>query len=198
MILPGQPRGNFMSKTGLLLMDLQNPMLAHVKDPDYIGRVQQVVTAARKAAMPIIYVVVKFRQEYPEISPRNKAFSALKAGGLPLQEGNPMADIHSAFTPEPDDIIVTKRRVGAFSGSDLDVVLRSQEIDHVILTGIATSGVVLSTLRVAADMDFKITVLSDCCYDQDEEVHRVLTEKIFPKQADVITAIEWSQVPVAK
>src|ERR1044071_743246 len=45
-----------------------------------------------------------------------------------------------------------------------------------------TSGVVLSTLREAADRDFGLTVLADACLDNDPEVHRVLTEKVFPAQ----------------
>jgi nicotinamidase-related amidase len=184
-----------MAKTGLLLMDLQNGILnRQTSDPDFISRLQQVITTARVAALPIIYVVVKFREHYPEVSSRNKAFGALKSGAFPLQEGNPAADISSSLAPEPHDIVVTKRRVGAFIGSDLEVVLRSQEIDHIILTGIATSGVVLSTLRAAADMDFVITVLSDCCYDKDEEVQRVLMEKVFPMQAEVMTAKQWAQL----
>jgi len=72
------------------------------------------------------------------------------------------------------------------------VILRSQQIDTLILTGIATSGVVLSTLREAADKDFSIKVLSDACLDADPEVHRVLTEKVFPRQADVMSVGEWS------
>lgn len=183
-----------MSKTGMLLMDLQNGIVSrYADDPDFIGRLKQVTAIARKAAMPIIYVVVKFREQFPEVSSRNKAFGALKSGAFPLFDGNPMAEIHSAFAPEPGDIIVTKRRVGAFSGSDLEIVLRAQEIDNIILTGIATSGVVLSTLRAAADMDYGITVISDCCYDKDDEVHRVLMEKVFPMQSEVVTATEWSQ-----
>ncbi|MDQ2864223.1 MAG: cysteine hydrolase, partial [Bacteroidota bacterium] len=89
------------------------------------------------------------------------------------------------------DIVVTKRRVSAFTGSDLEVVLRSQHIQHIILAGVATSGVVLSTLREAAE-DYRITVLSDCCADADAEVHRVLTTKVFPRQADVLSIEEWS------
>jgi nicotinamidase-related amidase len=58
-------------------------------------------------------------------------------------------------------------------------------------SGIATSGVVLSTLREAADKDYQLTILSDCCADGDEEVHRVLISKIFPRQAEVITVEEW-------
>jgi nicotinamidase-related amidase len=81
--------------------------------------------------------------------------------------------------------------VSAFSGSDLDVVLRSLDVDSLVLTGIATSGVVLSTLRQAADLDFGLTVLSDLCADNDPEVHRILMDKVFPRQAAVITATEW-------
>ena len=84
-----------------------------------------------------------------------------------------------------------KRRVSAFSGSDLDVLLRAKQADTLVLAGIATSGVVLSTLRQAADLDFRLVVLSDACADGDAEVHRVLTEKVFPRQAQVTTTDDW-------
>ena len=86
---------------------------------------------------------------------------------------------------------MTKRRVSAFAGSDLDVVLRSLGIDALVVTGIATSGVVLSTVRQAADMDFGLIVLSDLCVDLDPETHRVLMDKVFPRQASVVTSTEW-------
>jgi nicotinamidase-related amidase len=81
--------------------------------------------------------------------------------------------------------------VSAFSGSDLDVILRAHEIEALVLAGIATSGVVLSTLRQAADLDFALAVLADGCADADEEVHRVLLEKVFPRHAQVLAVSEW-------
>ena len=99
--------------------------------------------------------------------------------------------VHAAVAPQPGDVVVTKRRVSAFAGSDLDVVLRAGGIEALVLSGIATSGVVLSTLRQAADLDFSLTVLSDGCVDADEEVHRVLCEKVFPRQAQVLTVAAW-------
>jgi nicotinamidase-related amidase len=72
------------------------------------------------------------------------------------------------------------------------VLLRGLEVRDLVLAGIATSGVVLSTLRQAADLDFGLTVLSDACADGDPEVHRVLLEKVFPRQADVVTTPEWT------
>jgi len=78
------------------------------------------------------------------------------------------------------------------AGSDLEVILRSRGIDKLILTGIATSGVVLSTLREAADKDYQIVVLSDAVFRCRSRSHRVLLEKVFPRQADVLTVSEWA------
>jgi nicotinamidase-related amidase len=64
-------------------------------------------------------------------------------------------------------------------------------VTSLALGGIATSGVVLSTVREAADRDYEITVLEDLCLDADDEVHRVLTEKVFPRQADVTSSPNW-------
>ena len=124
------------------------------------------------------------------MSSRNKSFVRLKNGSMNF-DADTGGRIHSSAAPKPGDIIVTKKRVSAFTGSDLEVVLRSLGIHHLLLSGISTSGVVLSTVREAADKDYAITVLSDCCGDLDEEVHRVLTTKIFPRQAEVMTVDEW-------
>ena len=110
--------------------------------------------------------------------------------GLSMEE---FLKIEPSVAPLPGEVVVVKRRVCAFTGSDLEVVLRSQGIQHIVLTGVATSGVVLSTVREAADKDYRITVLSDCCADGDEEVHRVLTTKVFPRQADVMALEEWNK-----
>ena len=72
---------------------------------------------------------------------------------------DPSTEVHAAVAPEPGEVVVTKKRVSAFAGSDLDVVLRGLDVDALVLTGIATSGVVLSTLRMAADLDYELTVL---------------------------------------
>jgi nicotinamidase-related amidase len=61
-------------------------------------------------------------------------------------------------------------------------------IDTLVVAGLTTAGVVLSTLRDAADEDYRLYVLADATADPDPEVHRVLTEKVFPHQADVISS----------
>jgi nicotinamidase-related amidase len=179
--------------TALLVMDIQEPTVKMLDDSvPLINSLTRAIQTARNNKIPVIYVVVGFRKGYPEVSPDNKAFSFLKSNAPMNFDSEESSKVYSKVAPEPDDIIVIKKRVSAFTGSDLEVVLRSFEIKHLVLSGIATSGVVLSTLREAADKDYAITVLSDCCADRDEEVHRVLTTKVFTRQADVVTVEEWS------
>jgi nicotinamidase-related amidase len=103
-------------------------------------------------------------------------------------DGAPGSEIHVAVAPKPGDVVVTKHRVSAFAGTDLEMVLRANGIEALVLAGLATSGVVLSTLRHAADADYRILVVEDCCADRDPEVHRVLMEKVFTRQATVVRA----------
>jgi len=150
----------------------------------------RVAAAAREAGVPVVYVRVAFRAGHPEVSPRNRAFGRLREAGA-MGEDDAATAIHPALAPRAGDVVVTKKRVSAFAGSDLELVLRARDVTQLALGGISTSGVVLSTVRAAADKDYELTVLEDLCLDADEEVHRVLNGKIFPRQAEVIASEDW-------
>jgi len=179
------------ARSAVLIMDFQQAivgMVAAGEQAPLLERAQSVLAAAR--AVTVVYVVIGFRPGYPEISPNNAAFGAvLKTGMFTL--GDPKAEVHPGVAPEAGDLTVVKKRVSAFAGSDLEVVLRSKGVGTLVLMGIATSGVVLSTVRQAADADYQLVVLSDCCADRDPEVHRCLVEKVFPRQATVMTGEEF-------
>ena len=177
--------------TALLVMDMQVGILGNFPGAaPLIENVAKAITHARENKIPIIYVVVGFRQGAPEVSLNNKSFGAGKERFAKMDMTQFMT-VHLDLAPQEGEVVVTKRRVSAFTGSDLEVVLRAYSIQRLILTGIATSGVVLSTLIEAADKDYSMTVIEDCCADGDEEVHRVLTTKIFSKRADVVTLQDW-------
>ncbi|HEX3777398.1 MAG TPA: isochorismatase family cysteine hydrolase [Polyangiaceae bacterium] len=141
---------------------------------------------ARRAGALRLFVRVAFRPGYPEISARNMGFSALKNTNMFLLDA-PETQIVSALEPRADEPVIIKHRVGAFGATALEPILRSRRIETLVLLGIATSGVVLSTLRHAADADYRIIAVADGCADADAEVHRVLFEKVFPRQATVAT-----------
>jgi len=181
--------------TALLVMDVQQATVEMLENKEnYLSTLAKAIDTARTRNIQVIYVVIGFREGYPEVSPLSKTFAMIKNNpAMKFDTGDAMK-VHASVAPQKGDITVIKKRVSAFTGSDLEVILRAMGIRHLVLTGIATSGVVLSTLREATDKDYLSVVLSDCCADRDEEVHRVLTTKVFPRQADVLTVDEWSKM----
>ena len=179
------------SSTALLVLDVQRGAVSYVgEDSELLKSLSNAVATARKAGIRVIHAMVHFREGYPEISPRNRAFSkALATGALQAAD----MSIHSAVAPQPGEVIVTKERSSAFTGSDLEVVLRAQGINRLVLCGITTGNVVLSTLLEAEDKDYELIVLSDCCADTEQDVQHVLMTKIFPRCAEVITADDWDK-----
>jgi nicotinamidase-related amidase len=139
--------------------------------------------------MMVIHVVVAFRPDHPEVSPRNSPFSALKANGM-LAAGSEGAAIHPAAAARKGEPIVVKHRISPFVGTDLETLLRANGIDTLVLAGVSTSGVVLSTVRHAGDLDYRLVVVRDCCADPDAEVHATLLDSVIARQAAVVTTAE--------
>lgn len=176
-------------QTALLVMDFQPGIVGLVPEPErsaLVERVAGAVAAVRAAGGTIGYVRVGHTpEETAAIPERNKAFSALAAGGgVPADA--PETAVIDELRPQDGDIVVRKTRVGGFSTTDLHRQLAERGVTTLVLAGIASSGVVLSTLRDAADRDYRVLALEDGCADGDAEVHRVLFDKVFPRQADVL------------
>jgi nicotinamidase-related amidase len=182
-----------LKNAALLSMDFHASIVsAYVAEPDeFLARVASVQAAARERGLPVIHVQVGFRPGMPEISDRNALFAAFKSNPQwqkMFAEG--AGGLHARIGPVGDEVVVTKHRVSAFAGTDLEMILRAGEIDTLVLVGIATSGVVLSTLLDAADADYRLAVVTDCCADRELELDACLKEKFFPMRAAVATAAE--------
>jgi nicotinamidase-related amidase len=178
-------------RTAVLSMDIQNTIVsAYAKDrPEFLEKAAGVLKEARRLGMTVVHVRVGFRPKLPEVSANNPIFAALK--NSPQHQAffdGSNGEIHPLLGPEADDIVVVKHRVSAFAGTDLEMILRAKGIDTLVLFGIATSGVVLSTLLEACDADFRLIVISDCCIDSSAELHACLIEKLFPRRAMIMTA----------
>jgi nicotinamidase-related amidase len=178
--------------TAVLSMDCQTGIVSiYTRDAEeaFLARAAKVLNHARAAGMTIIHVRVGFRPGLPEISSRNPLFGAVK-----LSEQHqrlfrePLGAIAAALAPQEGEIVITKHRISAFCGTDLAMILRAKEIETLVLWGISTSGVVLSTLLEASDADFRLAVISDCCADLDVQLHECLVQRFFPARGSVLSA----------
>jgi nicotinamidase-related amidase len=177
----------------LLVMDYQvdslTKFMTAAQSADAIACVAELIATARGAGMMVIHVVVAFRPGHPELSPRNTVFSVVKANGM-LVAGSEGAAIHPAAAARDGEPIVVKHRISPFVGTDLETLLRANGIDTLVLAGVHTSGVVLSTVCQAVDLDYHLVVVRDCCADPDAEAHGMLLDIVIPKHAAVVTMAE--------
>jgi nicotinamidase-related amidase len=178
--------------TAILIMDYQYDISCEIPEEQrrqLMQKAASILDNARKAGLEIIHIANIFREGYPEINPRNRVFSQVKARGM-FGDGSPGAKIHAEVSPHEGDIVITKHRANAFWGTDLEIILKAKGITQLVMMGIATGGCVLSTVRWAADADYNIIVVSDGCADPDHEIHEALIKKIFPREAIVATTQE--------
>ena len=157
-------------KTAVLIMDNQNRMLNELSETarkEILEKANSILAKARKDNIPVIYIEVRGGERTPEM------------------------EIHPGVTPKAGEVVLTKKRTGPFTTTNLNEVLKKLGADTLVLFGIATQGCVLTTVRCGADLDYKLVVVSDCCANPpSEEVNRVLMEKVFPGPASVVTTKE--------
>ncbi len=143
-------------------MDFQRSIVARPGAEAVVERAVGVRDRARRAGVTIGYVRVGLSEtERTAVSPHNKIFSAVagRAGKAGMAADDPGTASDDRLSPDPDDVVVRKTRVGAFSTTDLDDQLRRAGCDTLLLAGISTSGVVLSTVRNAARSDYRVVVI---------------------------------------
>lgn len=180
------------AKSAFLAMDLQVGLLASVPGSESVlPYAAKALDAARRAGFLIIHIGIGFLPGYPEVGSGESAPMQRARQNNLFAIGTPSAEIHPAVY-RTGELVVHKQRYSAFSENNLRMILRARGIEHLALCGVVTSGVVLSTVRRAFDLDYRLTVVKDACLDRDPEVHRVLTEKVFPVQAKVATAEEFA------
>ncbi|TDC68326.1 cysteine hydrolase family protein [Streptomyces hainanensis] len=180
--------------TALLVMDHQPAILASLpedRDRDaLLGRVAGAIADVRANGGTIAYVRVGFTEaDWDAIPASNKSFAPLAQHRL-MHHEDPAAAIHERLAPRDGDIIVRKVRYGGMSTTDLDQRLRERGITTLVVSGISTSGVVLSTVIDAADRDYRLYVLSDGVADPDTQVHDFLLQRILPARAHIIDTTE--------
>jgi len=178
--------------TALLLLDFVNELvhddgkLAKRGYPVFIEKhntfdnVSALIKTARDQSMLIIHVKVGFSPDYKEVLGDSPLFSLAKKFGA-FQLNSWATEFHERIDVQKDDPIVVKHRVGAFYSTRLEAILKANNINNLLLAGVATDLVVATTARDAHDRGYGVTVVADCCAAATEEDHTsviALLEKI--------------------
>jgi nicotinamidase-related amidase len=159
--------------TALVIIDLQKGIVA-LPPADMVGPVvaHSVALAAgfRRHGLPVVLVNVTGGAP-------GRAEQSRSLAGLP--EG--WADLIPELDRQPDDILVTKRTWGAFTGTDLEAELRRRGVTQIVLAGVSTSAGVESTARHAHELGFNVTLAIDAMADTNEDAHANSIARIFPR-----------------
>ncbi|HEX4209661.1 MAG TPA: isochorismatase family cysteine hydrolase [Candidatus Binataceae bacterium] len=173
-------------KTAILIMDCQNDIVHEngkmavmsggamaklIKDRNVLGTIAKLAEAGRSAKVPIIHVRHAYRPDYLDAPINTPILASMKTNEI-LKEGTWGAEVHQELAPQTTDVVITKTRVSAFFASPLEAILSAQGITHLVLTGIATDGVVEGTARDAVDRGYYVVIPDDCCMSFSEEGHR--------------------------
>ena len=178
-------------RTAFITLDVQTALVGFYANEDFVSTVTSLLACARNLNATVIHVKVGFRPGFPEVSERNRLFSSLtKNPDYAKMLNTEWLNLHPALEARPDEPVVAKSRISAFEGTDLKVLLRSKDIDTLVLFGIITSGVVLSTALEAMDQDYRVLIVGDACADSDPELHACLLDRLLAKRTDVVTTAQ--------
>ncbi len=157
-------------KTAIITLDIINDIChADGKLARYADRIEQnrvieninkILAWGRKKDTLIAHVRLGFRENYQDGSDVSPLFRTAKTNQrLKISEwGSQFCD---SLNRNDNDIEIIKHRVSAFYGTDLDLILRANKIEKLVLTGVATNNAVELTAREAHDRDFAVTIVSD-------------------------------------
>ncbi len=188
-----------MSKTALLVLDMQNELIDPrgkvgakgfanvVEQRRLVEKTRAVLDVMRAKGLPVAFVRVGFRADYADAISQSARLERLKKMKA-IVIGTWGLEFPDAIKPLASEIVYTKRAVNPFFNTGLLTWLRRHEVTTLALTGVYTHMVVDSAARYADDAGFVVKVLEDCCASPDPELHRIECEKILPLFGTVISS----------
>ena len=182
------------NKSALVVIDMQKCSVPWgTSNPDLVKNTRDMVDFAHANGIPVIYTKLHMRQDLKDrpicISTMNLSMDSLYPAPF-AQEGNEDAELIPELTPEARDFVVIKRRTSAFTGTDLELYLRTMGITTLLMTGISTELGVEDTARNGRNLDFNIVILSDCCATTDPAIQEWIEQHIFPIIGRCMTSAE--------
>jgi nicotinamidase-related amidase len=171
-------------RAALLMMHFQADVFSVLADTlpsDMLDRANALIKAWRSTERPIIFANFALGANYESVKETNMLTVNISKSGL-FREPIPVAGLEIAA----HDVHYECPRASVFCGTHLDKDLRAQGIDTLVMAGIASSGVLFSSVGWASDADYRIYIVRDCCYDPDMQAHEALFRTSFATRALII------------
>lgn len=170
------------ASTALLVIDMQRDFLDArgyaalagldiVRLRQTIAPVQALLAAARAADMRVLFTREGHRPELSDCPPTKRARS--RAAGAEIGNGGPLGrllvrgeyghDLIDECCPRPDEVVIDKPGYSAFHQTDLDQILRAQDIQTLLVCGVTTEVCVNTTVRAATDLGYHCITVADAC-----------------------------------
>jgi len=174
-------------RTALIVIDLQKGIVtlpsAHPMD-EVVGNSARLAAAFRAHGLPV--VLVNATGTAPG---RTQAPSRIR-GEFPPD----FAELVPELDAQPSDILVSKQRWGAFTGTSLHDTLQELGVTQVVVTGVATQAGVESTARSAHELGYHVVLATDAMTTSDADAHVHTVERIFPRLGETGTTDEVLEV----
>jgi len=172
------------AQTALVVMHYQTDILGLFPSvaPALLANTRKLCDAARAKGVSVYFANLRFTPGYPEVSPRNKNGQGIKQLGRFIDDRT-----SPELGQQPHEPLIIAHRASVFFGTDLQVRLSAQGVDSLIMVGVASTGVVLSSVAHASDADFRLYTVKDCCYDPDPVVHEHLFATAFETRTTVLS-----------
>jgi len=190
--------------TAVVLIEYQNDFTTEggalhgaVKDvmaeTGMLENTRRVAEEARRAGATVIHAPITFAPGYGELGDPKKVYGILKGviDSNAFVKGTWGAEICDQMAPQEGDIVVEgKRGLDTFATTNLDFILRSRDVETVILGGFLTNCCVESTMRTAYEKGYDVITLTDCTAATSDEEQRVATARDYPMFSQPMTSDE--------
>lgn len=157
-----------------------------------LGRTAEALAAAREAGMCVVHVQNAWREGHPDINPHTPWQADAKVAGRST-EGSWGIEFFEPLAPVDGELVVRKRAVSGFAGTELDRLLRLHDVSTIVVAGIITNFAAEGTARDASDRGYRVVVLGDCCESITDEMHAFAITQILPIVGEVVGAEDFAR-----
>ena len=175
---------SYVDQSALVIMHYQADVFTILfgeQSSPLLDKCNDLIRRWRVTGRPVMFPNFFLGEQYEHASNANRLISSIVPTGY-FRNARPM----QGLAIEKDDLFYTCPRASVFHGNTLDADLRSRGIGTLVMAGISTTGVVLSSVTWASDADYDVRLVRDCCYDPDQVAHEALFRTGFGGRVQVV------------